>query len=242
MSHPRVALDSGASRGLGREAARQLAERGFELVIAARNQERLREAADDIARSTGVVPLALAADVTDADAVARLRDAVEERFGRADVLVNNAGVLLGPRDFAQPAAASVLRADPDEVAATLTVNAIGPLRMIQAFAPLMRRQRWGRIVNVSSEMGQLAAMGGGWPGYRLSKAALNALTRIVAAELQGSGIKVNSVCPGWCRTDMGGEGGTRSAAEGAASIVWAALLPDDGPSGGFFRDGKAMDW
>lgn len=242
MSHPRVAIVSGASRGLGREVVRQLGERGFQLVITARDQERLRESADEIARSTGVEPLAVAADVTDADAVARLRDTVEERFGRADVLINNAGVLLGPRDFAQPEAASVLRADPLEVAATLAVNAIGPLRMIQAFAPLMRRQHWGRIVNVSSGMGQLSEMGGGWPGYRQSKTALNALTRIVAAELQGSGIKVNSVCPGWCRTDMGGDAATRSATDGAASIVWAALLPDDGPSGGFFRDGEAMDW
>ena len=88
----------------------------------------------------------------------------------------------------------------------------------------------------------LSEMGGGWPGYRLSKAALNALTRIAAAELGGSGIKVNSVCPGWCRTELGGDDAPRTAAEGAASIVWAALLPDDGPSGGFFRDGERLDW
>ncbi|HAM23184.1 MAG TPA: short-chain dehydrogenase, partial [Actinobacteria bacterium] len=91
-------------------------------------------------------------------------------------------------------------------------------------------------------LGQLSEMGGCWPGYRMSKAALNALTRLTAKELEGSPIKVNSVCPGWCRTDMGGKDAARSADEGARGIVWAALLPDDGPSGGFFRDGQAIDW
>ena len=106
----------------------------------------------------------------------------------------------------------------------------------------MLEQGWGRIVNVSSGMGQLKDMGGLWPGYRMSKAALNALTRIAADELGPGGIKVNAVCPGWCRTDMGGRSAERSVDQGAEGIVWAALLPDDGPTGGFFRDGKAIDW
>jgi NAD(P)-dependent dehydrogenase (short-subunit alcohol dehydrogenase family) len=242
MSHRRVAIVSGASRGLGLASARLLAERGFELVMAARNAAQLAAAADEIRASTGIEPLALPTDVTDAVAVRALADAVEARFGRADVLINNAGVFLGPKDFGRPEGASVLRADPDEVLATLAVNLVGPLRLVQAFVPMMRAQRWGRIVNVSSGMGQLADMGGFWPGYRISKTGLNALTRILAIELKGSGILVNSVCPGWCRTDMGGEGANRSAAEGAQSIVWGALLPDDGPSGGFFRDGQPLDW
>lgn len=242
MSHRRVAIVSGASRGLGLESARQLAERGFELVMLARGKQVLQAAAAEIGNATGIEPMAVAVDVTDAVAVRALVDAVEQRYGRADVLINNAGVFLGPKDFASPAAGSVLSASPDEVAETLAVNVIGPLHMVQAFVPMMRVQRWGRIVNVSSGMGQLAEMGGAWPGYRISKTALNALTRILSVELQGSGIKVNSVCPGWCRTDMGGDDASRSAVDGAKSIVWAALLDDDGPSGGFFRDGKPLDW
>ena len=242
MSHRRVAIVSGASRGLGLESARLLAERGFELVMLARGEPTLQAAAAEIHAATGIEPMAIAADVTDSRAVRALAEAVERRYGRADVLINNAGIFLGPKDFASPEAASVLRASPEEVAETLAVNLVGPLRMVQALVPMMRVQRWGRIVNVSSGMGQLSDMGGSWPGYRISKTALNALTRILAIELQGSGIKVNSVCPGWCRTDMGGEGAARSAAEGAKSIGWGALLDDDGPSGGLFRDGQPLDW
>lgn len=242
MSHRRVAIISGASRGLGLETARLLGERGFDLVMLARGVDALIEAADGIARDTGITPLAIAADVTVGADVRALAEQVASRYGRADVLINNAGVLLGPKDFAAPEASSTLHADPEMVAATLGVNVIGPLRMAQAFVPMMRVQRWGRIVNVSSGMGQLSDMGGSWPGYRMSKTALNALTRILAVELHGTGIKINSVCPGWCRTEMGGPDASRSAAEGARSIVWAALIDDDGPSGGFFRDGEALDW
>jgi NAD(P)-dependent dehydrogenase (short-subunit alcohol dehydrogenase family) len=105
----------------------------------------------------------------------------------------------------------------------------------------MRRRRWGRIVNVSSGAGALASMGRGSPGYSASKAALNALTRLLAGELAGTGVLVNSVCPGWVATDMGGRGG-RLVQDGAASVVWAAMLPDDGPTGGFFRDGRPLAW
>jgi NAD(P)-dependent dehydrogenase (short-subunit alcohol dehydrogenase family) len=242
MSHRRVAIISGASRGLGLETARLLGERGFDLAMVARGVDALQRAAAQIARDTGIEPLAVAADVTDARSVHALAEQVAGRYGRADVLVNNAGVLLGPKDFAAPEAASVLRADPDQAVATFAANVAGPLRMVQAFVPMMRVQRWGRIVNVSSGMGQLSDMGGFWPAYRMSKTALNALTKILAVELHGSGIKVNSVCPGWCRTDMGGPDASRSAAEGAKSIAWAALIDDDGPSGGFFRDGQPLDW
>jgi NAD(P)-dependent dehydrogenase (short-subunit alcohol dehydrogenase family) len=196
---------------------------------------------DSCARS-GHDVLPHVADVTDASAVAALAARLRREFGRADILVNNAGVLLEPKDFAQPQAASVFVVDADVVAATHACNALAPLRLIQAITPLMRENGWGRIVNVSSSLGQLSEMGGYWPGYRMSKAALNALTRLTAKELEGSPIKVNSVCPGWCRTDMGGKDAARSADEGARGIVWAALLPDDGPSGGFFRDGQAIDW
>jgi len=120
-------------------------------------------------------------------------------------------------------------------------NVFGAWRMIEAFVPLMQRHRWGRIVNVSSGAGSLTSMGAGTPAYSTSKAALNALTKVVAAELRTSGILVNAICPGWVTTDMGGTGG-RPVEEGAAGVVWAATLPDDGPTGGFFRDRRRIEW
>jgi NAD(P)-dependent dehydrogenase (short-subunit alcohol dehydrogenase family) len=123
----------------------------------------------------------------------------------------------------------------------LETNLLGAWRTCQRSVPLMRRNAWGRIVNVSSEGGSLASMGGGTPAYSVSKAAMNALTRVLAGELRGSGVLVNAVCPGWVATDMGGPGG-RPVRSGAASVMWAVLLDDDGPSGGFFRDGRPLPW
>ena len=133
-----------------------------------------------------------------------------------------------------------MRSDPAIVRRTFETNTLGPLMVSQALIPLM--QGSGRVVNVSSGMGQLAEMNGGYPGYRLSKAALNALTRILADELKGTGVKVNSVCPGWVRTDMGGADAPRTPKQGAETIVWLATLPDDGPTGGFFRDKQPIPW
>jgi len=125
---------------------------------------------------------------------------------------------------------------------TLETNLIGPLLLAQVLVPLMKRNGYGRIVNVSSGQGQLSDMGVGTPAYRVSKTALNALTRTLAAELKGSGILVNSMCPGWVRTDMGGAGAPRTVEQGADTAVWLATLPDDGPSGGFFRDRRPIPW
>lgn len=241
MLAQKLAVVTGAARGLGLSVARELATAGCLVLMVGRTAESIEDAARSL-QALGRNVLPHVADVTDASAVAALAARLRREFGRADILVNNAGVLLEPRGFAAPEGASVLAVDPEVVAATFACNALAPLRLIQAIAPLMRDNGWGRIVNVSSGMGQLADMGGSWPGYRMSKAALNALTRLTARELEGSGIKVNAVCPGWCRTEMGGQDATRSADEGAQGIVWAAQLPDEGPSGGFFRDGKAIDW
>ncbi|HCZ14001.1 MAG TPA: short-chain dehydrogenase [Candidatus Accumulibacter sp.] len=241
MLAQKLAVVTGAARGLGLSVARDLAAAGCLVLMVGRNAEAIEDAARQL-RESGHEALAHVADVTDASAVAALAARLRREFGRADILVNNAGVFLERRDFAVPEAASVFVVDPDLVAATYACNTLAPLRLIQAIVPLMRENDWGRIVNVSSSMGQLAAMGGSWPGYRTSKAALNALTRLTARELEDSPIKINSVCPGWCRTEMGGKEATRSVDEGAQGIVWAALLPDDGPSGGFFRDGKPIDW
>jgi NAD(P)-dependent dehydrogenase (short-subunit alcohol dehydrogenase family) len=129
---------------------------------------------------------------------------------------------------------------PSIVREAVEVNVFGAWRLAQAFTPRMRSAGWGRVVNVSSQAGSLASMGAGTPAYSTSKAALNALTRVLAAELRGTGILVNAVCPGWTATDMGGGG--RPVPEGAEGVVWAATLPDGGPTGGFFRDGKTLPW
>jgi NAD(P)-dependent dehydrogenase (short-subunit alcohol dehydrogenase family) len=227
----RVAVVSGGNRGIGLEVVRRLAGMGWEVILGARDPERGETARRGLgARSVTVLPL----DVADPEAAPRLAAAVGARFGRCDVLINNAAVHYDDWEAAT-------RVDFRIVREAFEVNVFGAWRLAAALVPLMRAQRYGRIVNVSSEAGSLASMGAGAPAYATSKAALNALTRVLAAELRGTGILVNAVCPGWVATDMGGAGG-RPVAEGAAGVVWAATLPDDGPTGGFFRDGVPVPW
>jgi len=221
----RVAVVTGANRGLGLQTAKELASRGWQVVAAARRPEAVPAA-------EGIVAHAL--DLDDDGSVEALAAFVAERFGRLDALVNNAGVIAE-----EAARAAIAGSRPAEVAATLQNNAVGSFRVTQALLPLMNGV--GNIVNVSSGMGALGEMGGGFPGYRMSKAALNALTRVTHAETPAT-LRCNSVCPGWVRTEMGGANATRSVEEGAAGIVWAATLGEDGPSGGFFRDGQPIDW
>ena len=231
MENGRVALVSGANRGIGRDIVRQLAERGVTTILGSRDVEKGRAAAEGMDGDVRVRQL----DVTDEKGIAQLARDIEEEFGRLDVLVNNAGVALD-------AGESGLNADLDVVRETLEMNLFGAWRLCEAFVPLMQRNNYGRIVNVSSGMGALNEMGGGTPAFRVSKTALNALTRILASELRGSGILVNSVCPGWVRTDMGGSGASRSVEEGADTLVWAATLANNGPTGGFFRDRRQIPW
>ena len=231
MENRRVALVSGANRGIGREVVRQLAERGVVTILGSRDEERGRAAAADMDGDVRVRRL----DVTDEKGIQSLASEVEEEFGRLDILVNNAGISI---DRGQRG----VDADLDVVRETMEMNLFGAWRLCEAFVPLMQRHRYGRVVNVSSGMGALNDMGGGSPAYRVSKASLNALTRILSSELRGSGILVNSVCPGWVRTDMGGAGASRSVEEGADTLVWAATLPANGPTGSFFRDRRPIPW
>jgi NAD(P)-dependent dehydrogenase (short-subunit alcohol dehydrogenase family) len=228
-----IALVTGAGRGIGLEVVRQLAQRGFTAVLGARDLEKGQAAARTLS-ADGVEVAARQLDVDDADSVCEVARGLGGEFGRLDVLVNNAAVLY---DTWQRG----VDADLDVVHQALETNLFGAWRTTQACLPLLRRSSHGRIVNVSSGAGSVSGMGAGTPAYSVSKAALNALTRILAAELRGDGILVNSVCPGWVATDMGGPGG-RPVEAGAASVVWAVLLPDDGPTGGFFRDGRPLDW
>jgi len=238
MTDKRVALVTGANRGMGLEIVRQLSHLGLIAVLAARDLEKGKVAAATLAAEELDVPI-VALDVTDADSIRAAVAEVRGLFGRIDVLVNNAAIL---KEGLLPEDTSVLDVSSDLVNQTFLTNTVGPLRMIQATVPGMRERGYGRIVNLSSGAGQLAEMGGGFPGYRLSKSALNALTRITAAELGAHEIKVNSVCPGWVRTDMGGPHATRTVEHGAETAVWLATLPEDGPTGGFLRDMKPIPW
>ena len=236
MAEDRIAVVTGANRGIGFEIARQLArQRGIRVVLTARDEAKAREAAGRLKREgleVDIHPL----DVTRDHGIRAIAEWVEKRYGRCDILVNNAGVMLDPRG------SRVLDSKAQTYRDTLETNLVGPLRMIQAMVPLMKKNRYGRIVNLSSGQGQLSDMGVGTPAYRVSKTALNALTRTLAADLEGSGVLVNAMCPGWVKTDMGGPGAPRTVEQGADTAVWLATLPDGGPAGGFFRDRKPIPW
>jgi NAD(P)-dependent dehydrogenase (short-subunit alcohol dehydrogenase family) len=229
----RIALVTGANRGIGFEVCRQLAGKGFIVLLTARDGKKARAAAAELSTDGRVESLVL--DVDDPNSIAKAAAEVASQYGRLDVLINNAGINYDTWETVENADIH------DTVMETITTNLLGPWRVCQAFLPLLRKSRAGRIVNVSSESGSLANMDSGPPAYQVTKAALNALTRTLAGELRDTHILVNSVCPGWVATDMGGAGG-RPLAEGASGIVWAATLPDNGPSGGFFQDRRPLKW
>lgn len=231
----RVAVVTGANRGIGYEVARQLGAQGIRVIAASREAGKGSAAAERL-RAGGADAQFFPCDATRDEDAAALLDYIAARFGAVDILVNNAGVLLDPKG------SRLLEAGLDVFRTTLETNFYGALRLVQALAPGMRERNYGRIVNLSSGLGQLTDMGAGAPAYRVSKTALNALTRMLAAELAGGNVLVNSVCPGWVRTDMGGAHAKRSVEEAADTIVWLATLPDGGPSGGFFRDRKPIAW
>jgi NAD(P)-dependent dehydrogenase (short-subunit alcohol dehydrogenase family) len=234
-SQQRVALVSGSNRGIGREIARQLAELGHHVIVTARDPAAANSTAEELSDGGRLDLQAEPLDVADPACVERQRNRIEEEPGRLDSLINSAAVM-------GQVATNVSQAPLDDAHQTMETNLFGAWRLVQAALPLLRRSEHGRIVNVSSGAGQLSDMSGGYPGYRISKTALNALTRILSKEEGGNGILVNSMCPGWVRTDMGGSAAPRSVAEGADTAVWLATLPDDGPQGGFFRDRKPIPW
>ena len=231
----RLALVTGGNRGIGFEICRSLGAHGLAVVLTARDASKGKAAAKAL-QDAGLDVDFHRLDVTSCRSIRACVAAIAEKRGRIDVLVNNAGVMIDPRG------SRFLDSKLDTYRDTLETNFFGPLQLAQAVVPLMKAHRYGRIVNISSGLGQLSEMGSGTPAYRVSKTALNALTRILAAEYGASNILVNAACPGWVRTDMGGEGAPRSPAEGADTAVWLATLPDGGPSGGYFRDRKAIAW
>lgn len=235
MAAGKIAVVTGANRGIGFEICRQLAKQGVHVILTSRDEAKGQLAVARL-RKEGLTINYHRLDVTSAESIQCFARDLEEDFGGADILVNNAGVMLDPKG------GKALDSRLETYRDTLETNVYGPLALCQALTPMMRKKNYGRIVNLASRLGQLADMGVGTPAYRLSKTALNVLTRMLALELAGSNILVNSLCPGWVKTDMGGPGATRSLEEGADTAVWLALLPDGGPSGLFFRDRQPIPW
>jgi NAD(P)-dependent dehydrogenase (short-subunit alcohol dehydrogenase family) len=231
----RVALVTGANRGLGLETSRQLLARGMTVVMAGRDLAALERARDTLGHDEYARSVAVAMDVTEAESIPAAHRFVRQRVGSVDVVVNNAAVLLFESE-------GVLSIPLDGYRETFETNVFGVVSICREFVPEMARRRYGRIVNVSSGAGQLATMSTYAPAYSMSKAALNAFTRILAGAYRDAGVLVNAVDPGWVRTDMGGPSAPRSPQEGADTIVWLATLADDGPTGGFFHDRRLIEW
>jgi NAD(P)-dependent dehydrogenase (short-subunit alcohol dehydrogenase family) len=224
-----TALVTGGNRGIGLEAVRQLAGAGLEVVLTSRDESAGAEAAERL----GVRYAQL--DVSDEESVVECASRLEADGLAIDVLVNNAGVLLDEGEGA-------LRISDEMLRATLEVNLFGPLRTCRAFVPGMLERGYGRVVNVSSGAGQITEASAYAPAYSVSKAALNALTRQIAFAARSGDVKVNAMCPGWVRTDMGGSSAPRSPEDAADTLVWLATLPADGPTNGFFRDRRPIAW
>jgi len=237
----RVTVVTGANRGIGFEICRQLAEKGCQVVLTSRDEQKGKEACQKL-EEQGLEVDYYQLDVTDTENVKKLVKFMQDKYGRCDVLINNAGIFPDSKDATGIDWPSIFDTDIDVVRKAMETNVYGPMLLSQVIVPLMRKNKYGRIVNLSSGMGQLTDMNGKCPGYRISKTAINALTRIMADELQDANILVNTMCPGWVKTDMGGSEATRELPEGADTAVWLSTLPDDGPRGGFFRDRKQLEW
>jgi NAD(P)-dependent dehydrogenase (short-subunit alcohol dehydrogenase family) len=230
----RIALVTGGNRGIGLEVCRRLGRLGYRVLLGGRKRESAEVAAGKL-RKEGAEVLARVLDVTDPRNIRELAQAAEKEFGGVDVLVNNAAVLLSE-------SGDVLRVPVEEYRESMETNVYGALLLCQALMPGMRRRRYGRVVNVSSGAGQISSMSDYAPPYSVSKATLNALTRLLAHAGRDRNVLVNAVDPGWVRTDMGGPSAPRTAEQGADTIVWCATLPDGGPTGGFFHDRRAIAW
>ena len=233
-SEERVAIVTGGNRGIGFEVCRELGQLGYKVILTSRDAEKGQAAVEKLI-GEGPDVIAHPLDVTSEESILALREFVVQEFHHIDVLVNNAGIYLD-RDR------SVMSLERDTLLRTLETNTFGALRMCQVFIPLMKKNHYGRVVNVSSSMGQHAYMRNMSAAYRLSKDALNALTQMIADSIHTDNVLVNACSPGWVRTDMGGASAPRSVEQGADTIVWLATLPDDGPTGKFFEDRKETGW
>ncbi|WP_338787745.1 SDR family oxidoreductase [Metabacillus sp. FJAT-53654] len=234
QDNKKVAFVTGGNRGIGYELVKQLALKDFKVILASRDPNMCHEAAQKLKESDLDVSFVMM-DVDDKESIRQAAITVNERYGRLDVLINNAGVYLDEYK-------RLLTMDPSILEKTMATNFFGAYHVIHSFIPLMEKQGYGRIINVSSELGAMREMSvQGTGAYKLSKLALNGLTQLVAAEIKGD-IKINAVCPGWVSSDMGGPSAPRTPKQAAESILWLASIGTEGPNGGFFRDGKPIDW
>jgi NAD(P)-dependent dehydrogenase (short-subunit alcohol dehydrogenase family) len=234
MAEQKIALVTGGNRGIGFEVCHQLAKLGVRVILGSRDHSKGVSAAEKLTEQ-GLSVDARELDVADEDSIRDCMRWIRREIGRLDILVNNAGIMVEEDDTNPEHEIQIIRD-------TMQTNVHGPLFLSRLATPIMKSRRYGRIVNLSSSMGSLSEMGAGYIAYRMSKAALNVVTRVLAAETEGMGILVNSVDPGWVKTGMGGRTASRSVEKGAETPVWLATLPDSGPSGGFFRDRKPIAW
>ncbi len=234
MTAQPIAVVTGANKGIGFQIARQLAEREVRVVLTARDEARGRAAVEALS-GVAVPPVFHQLDVTDSDSATALAAFLDGEFGRVDILINNAGVALDPWR-------SWVDLDVDTLRATMETNAFGAFIVTKHLIPLLRRSDSARVVNLASALGSLENMAGKSLAYRMSKTALNAFTRVLADELRADGVLVNSMCPGWVHTDLGGPDAPRSPEEAADTCIWLATLGDDGPTGGFFKDREPLPW
>lgn len=229
MSRTRYAVVTGANRGIGKEIARQLIDRGFVVFVTSRDFAKANETVNEL----GGKAIALELNVLDETSVKSAAEKVSRQTGHLDALVNNAGIMF---------ADSMLDFNIGNISQVMNANFTGPILASKYFLPLLNKSLNGKILNMSSGMGELASLElGGYASYRLSKTALNAFTILLAAELRHSSTKVFSVCPGWVKTDMGGPGATLPIDRGADTAVWL-VTENKGVSGRFYRDRKVIDW
>ena len=240
-SDKKIAVVTGANRGIGLETCRQLAKNGFQVILTSRDENKGLATCQQL-QDEGLPVQFYQLDVSDPKSIDNIREYIEKEYGHCDVLINNAGIFPDSVDASANDWPSVFDTPIETVRTAMETNVYGPMLLCQAFIPLMKKHNYGRIVNLSSGMGQLTHMGGNCPAYRISKTSINVLTRVVSEETLEYNILVNSMCPGWVKTEMGGSGATRELTEGADTAVWLAMLPDDGPRGKFFRDRKEFEW
>jgi NAD(P)-dependent dehydrogenase (short-subunit alcohol dehydrogenase family) len=241
-SKQRVALVSGANRGIGFAIAERLAHKGLKVILGTRNEKKGLEAQKLLVTKGLDVHFTLL-DVADVTSVMAAVGRISDTFGRLDVLINNAGISIDSES-------GILELPLGLLKNTLGTNAFGPLLLSQGCVPIMRKNHYGRIVNISSTLGSLADIVNPEsnynelqsPAYRLSKTILNGITALLARELRNQNILVNAVCPGWVRTDMGGPQAPLLPEQAAETPVWLATLPDNGPTGGFFREHQPIPW
>lgn len=241
-SGKRVALVTGANRGIGLEIARQLAWAGLTVIVGARDEQKGMDAKKTLAEKGRDVHFTLI-DVADPTSIMAAMGRIDDTFKRLDILVNNAGIMID-------SGTDILSLPLPLLQNTLATNAFGPLLLSQSCVVLMKKHQYGRIVNISSVLGSLTEMGHPESkyleiqscAYRLSKTVLNGITALLARELYNDNILVNAVCPGWVRTDLGGPQAPISPEQAAKTPVWLATLPDNGPTGGFFRGRQPIPW